>query len=39
MIERLNEMYKLDYYSDMELDSDSDQEQNYRYEHKCETFI
>ena len=38
-MEKLNEKYGLDYFSDSELDSDSDEGKNYRYEHKYETLI
>ena len=37
-MEKLNEKYRLDYFSDSELHSESDGE-NYRYEHKYETLI
>ena len=38
-MEKFNEKYGLDYFSDSELDSDSDEAKNYRYEHKYETLI
>ena len=38
-IERLNEKYGLDYFSDSELDSELDKGKNYTYEHKYETLI
>ena len=37
--ERLNKKYRLDFFSDSELDSESDEGKNYRYEHKYETLI
>ena len=38
-MEKLNEKYGLDYFSDSELVSESDEGENYRYEHKYETLI
>ena len=38
-MERLNERYGLDCFSDSELDSESDEGEDYRYEHKYETLI
>ena len=38
-MEKLNKKYRLDYFSDSELDSESDEGENYEYEHKYETFI
>ena len=38
-MERLNEKYGLDYFSDSELDSELDEGENYRYVHKYKTFI
>ena len=38
-MERLNDKYGLDYFSDSELDSKSDEGEDYRYEHKYETLI
>ena len=38
-MEKLNEKYGLDYFSDSELDSESDEGENYRYEHKYKTLI
>ena len=38
-MERLNEKYGLDYFSDSQLDSESDEGKNYRYEHKYEMLI
>ena len=38
-MERLNEKYSLDYFSNSELDSELDEGKNYRYEHKYETLI
>ena len=38
-MESLNEKYRLDYFSDSELDSMLDEGENYRYEHKYETLI
>ena len=38
-MERLNDKYGLDCFSDLELDSESDEGEEYRYEHKYETLI
>ena len=38
-MEKLNEKYGLDCFSNSELDSKSDEGENYRYEHKYETVI
>ena len=38
-MEWLNKKYRLDYFSDSELDSESDEGENYRYKHKYETLI
>ena len=38
-MERLNEKYGLNCFSDSELDSELDEGKNYQYEHKCETLI
>ena len=38
-MERLNEKYNLDCFSDSELDSDSDDKEQYHYEHGYETLI
>ena len=38
-MERLNSKYKLDCYSDSELDSELDEGEEYRYEHGYETLI
>ena len=38
-MERLNEKYGLDCFSDSELDSELDEGENYQYEHKYETLI
>ena len=38
-MEKLNEKYGLDYFSDSELDSELDEGENYRYEHKYKTLI
>ena len=38
-MERLNEKYGIDYFSDSELDSESDEGENYQYEHKYKTLI
>ena len=38
-MERLNDKYGLDCYSDSELDSESDEGEDYRYEHKYEMLI
>ena len=38
-MERLNAKYKLDYFSDSELDSESDKGKQYCYEHGYEIFI
>ena len=37
-MEKLNEKYGPDYFSDTEFDSESDEGKKYRYEHKYETF-
>ena len=39
MMEKLNEKYGLDYFSDSDLDSKSYEGENYKYEHKYETLI
>ena len=36
---RLNEKYKLDTFSDSELDSESDEDEQYQYQHRYETLI
>ena len=38
-MERLNEKYGLDYFSDSELDSELDELENYQYEHTYKTLI
>ena len=38
-MEMFNEKYRLDYFSDSELDSESAEGENYQYEHKYETLI
>ena len=38
-MEKLNERYGLDCFSDPELDSESDEGENYRYKHKYEMLI
>ena len=38
-MEKLNEKYGLDCFSDSEIDSESGEGKNYRYEHKYETLI
>ena len=38
-MERLNDKYGLNYFSDSELDSKSDKGEEYRYEHKYNTLI
>ena len=38
-MERLNDKYGLDYFSDSELDFKSDEGEDCRYEHKYETLI
>ena len=38
-LERLNNKYGLNYFSDSELDPESDEGEEYRYEHKYETLI
>ena len=38
-MEKPNEKYGLDYFSDSELDSESDEGENYRYKHKYEMLI
>ena len=38
-MEQLNEKYRLDCFSDSELDSESDEGENYQYEHKYKTLI
>ena len=38
-MEQLTDKYRLDCFSDSELDSESDEGENYRYEHKYETLI
>ena len=38
-MERLNEKYNLDCFSDSELDSESDEDKQYQYEHGYETLI
>ena len=38
-MEKLNEKYGLDYFSDSELDSELDEGKNYRYEHKYKALI
>ena len=38
-MERLNEKYGLDYFSDSELDSELAEGETYRYEHKYATLI
>ena len=38
-MERLNKKYRLNCFTDSELDSESDEGENYQYEHKYETLI
>ena len=38
-MERLNDKYNLDCFSDSELDSESDEGEEYHYEHRYETLI
>ena len=38
-MEKLNEKYRLDCFSDSELDSEPDKGEDYRYEHNYETLI
>ena len=38
-IEKLNEKYKLDTFSDSELDSKSDEDEQYQYQHGYEMLI
>ena len=38
-MEQLNDKYRLDCFSDSELDFESDEGENYKYEHKYETLI
>ena len=38
-MKQLNDKYRLDYFSDSELDSESDEEERYWYKHKYETLI
>ena len=38
-MERLNEKYGLDFFSNLELDSESNQGEDYRYEHNYDTLI
>ena len=38
-MDKLNEKYGLDYFSDSELDSESDEGESYRYDHKYEMLI
>ena len=38
-MERMNSRYKLDCFSDSELDSESDEGEQYQYEHGYETLI
>ena len=38
-MKQLNEKYRLDYFSDSELNSESDEGENYQYENKYEMLI
>ena len=38
-MERLNEKYNLDCFSESELDSESDEDEQYQYQHGYETLI
>ena len=38
-MEQLNDKYRLDCFSDSELDLESDEGESYRYKHKYETLI
>ena len=38
-MERLNDKYNLDCFSNSELDSESDEDEQYQYQHRYETLI